>query len=190
MKLKIFSYNNFKLTLNIPELLLIEEFKKIIDNDKSKDKGQAFKYFTYIYLTQDPESPYVNFTRVEAEAQALSDISLKEVPDYVKIAAEKYHSIKYSTPVLRMIKKMEKGMKSLEDYFDTVNFIEKVDSGARKGTLLHDPKELIAIMKQAEFVIDSIKRLEKRALEELKQETATKGDLDLGWEEKLIIGDE
>ncbi|MCS7317131.1 MAG: hypothetical protein NZZ41_02260 [Candidatus Dojkabacteria bacterium] len=189
MKVKLLEFKNFEVKIS-DDVVLIKEFKTILDRDKSKDKKQATKYFTYIYLTQDPQSPYANFTEEEAHRTALEDIGLKEVPDYVIEACKKYRYIVYNRPVLRMLKKMTKAMLALEEYFETVNFTEKIESGQRKGALLHDPKQLLAVMERASKIIDQVKLLEQRAIEELKTDTSVKGQQELGYHEKLMIGEQ
>ena len=48
--MNVFNYDslNKQLELNEPELLLIKEFKALLDRDKSKNHDQAFKELTYI----------------------------------------------------------------------------------------------------------------------------------------------
>ena len=50
--MNVFIYDNLskQLDLNEPELLLVKEFKALIDRDKAKNHAQAFKELTYIYL--------------------------------------------------------------------------------------------------------------------------------------------
>ena len=49
--MNVFIYDNLnkQLDLNEPELLLVREFKAILDRDKTKNKEQATKELTYIY---------------------------------------------------------------------------------------------------------------------------------------------
>ena len=64
---KIFLYDNVnnRIELNVPEILLIREFKALMDKKRNitpKDKEgklgtQAFKEFTYIWLALDWLSP-------------------------------------------------------------------------------------------------------------------------------------
>jgi hypothetical protein len=58
--MNVFSYDNLNksLELNEPELLLVKEFKTLIDRDKTKYREQATKELTYIYLALDWKSPY------------------------------------------------------------------------------------------------------------------------------------
>jgi hypothetical protein len=58
--MNVFNYDNLNksLDLNEPELLLIKEFKTLLDRDKSKHKDKATQELTYIYLALDWKSPY------------------------------------------------------------------------------------------------------------------------------------
>jgi hypothetical protein len=58
--MNVFNYDNLNksLEINEPEILLIREFKALLDKDKTKDKEQATKELTYIYLALDWKSPY------------------------------------------------------------------------------------------------------------------------------------
>ena len=65
--MRIFDYDNFRLTLNKHEILLIPEFLKVMESDSSKDKKEAFKIFTYCYLLVDWQSPYAAFSEEEKQ---------------------------------------------------------------------------------------------------------------------------
>jgi hypothetical protein len=184
MRVKIFDYKNSKISLNTPELELIQEFKVLFTKS---NPHPPLQYFTFIYLFVDPRSPYAGFSEDERREKALIDSELKSIEPELETACEFYHKICYSTPVLRMIKKMERGMEQLEKYFDIVNFEQLVESGARKGTPLYDPKELINVMKQADFIIDQIKKLETRALDELVESSSVRGDRAIGYDEEQYL---
>ena len=50
--LKLFKYEGYKLEVD-PKVLLIPQFKKIWDKDKTKGKVKALTDFTYIYFFCD-----------------------------------------------------------------------------------------------------------------------------------------
>ena len=76
---KIFLYDNVnnRIELNVPEILLIREFKALMDKKRNitpKDKEgklgtQAFKEFTYIWLALDWLSPYADYAEQERHQQ-------------------------------------------------------------------------------------------------------------------------
>ena len=78
--MNVFVYDNVnnRLEINEGEILLVREFKNLFDKDKSKDKSQAFKELTYIYLALDWKSPYSQYTELERHEEALRDSGLTE----------------------------------------------------------------------------------------------------------------
>ena len=78
--MNVFNYDNVNkyLDLNEPEMLLIREFKALLDRDKTKTKTRATKELTYIYLALDWKSPYSNYLEQERHEEALADSGLTE----------------------------------------------------------------------------------------------------------------
>ncbi len=182
--MKIFDYTNYTLTLHMPEILLVREFKQVLDKDKSKEKEKAFSIFQYGFLVKDFKSPYKDYTEDERITEALKDTGLTEATlkeEYVKEFLFKYQQILDSNRILRMISSVYRTLDELEIYFKTVNFTEKVEHGARKGTLLYDPLDLLKTIKEVKTLIDTIKHLEQQAREELsKEDVGIRGDDDEG----------
>jgi hypothetical protein len=182
--MKIFEYDNFNLTLAMPEILLVSEFKAVVDSDKSKDKQKAFRIFQYCFLLKDFRSPYKDYSEAERYKASQKDAGLtdKEVTsDLVVSCMRAYDQILNSNKMLTTIRSMYNAIDKLNDYFNTINFTEKVDSGARKGTLLHSPTEFQKVIKDAKYMLDTIRHLESMIKEELAQETAVRGDQEMGW---------
>lgn len=182
--MKIFVYDNYKLTLNTPEILLVPEFKKIWDLDKSEDKSKAFEVFTYAYLMEDFRSPFRNYTDEERHQEAKNASGLRQRKIEAKTTERllsRYRELMEQNKILSMISSMYKSLDKLKVYFETINFEEKVESGARKGTHLYSPTELIKVIKEAKFLMETIKHLEEQAREELAEDTVTKGGHEIGW---------
>ena len=53
--MNVFNYDSdhLQLEINEPEILLIKEFKALLDRDKTKTKTRVIKELTYIYLALD-----------------------------------------------------------------------------------------------------------------------------------------
>ena len=85
---KIFLYDNVnnRIELNTPEILLVREFKQLMDNkrnickqDPKGTKGlRAFKEFLYIWLAIDWQSIYSDYSEQERHQEALKDSGLTE----------------------------------------------------------------------------------------------------------------
>jgi len=58
--MNVFVYDNVnnRIELNEPEILLVTEFRNLLERDKTKEKKRLFREFTYIYLALDWKSPY------------------------------------------------------------------------------------------------------------------------------------
>ena len=86
--IKIFQYNNGNgnVELNTPEIILISEFKQLMNNERNiceedkegKYKLRAFREFTYIYLALDWQSPYADFSEQERHQLSLNDAKMTE----------------------------------------------------------------------------------------------------------------
>lgn len=173
--MKFFEYKDFKLYLNTPELLLIPEFKKLLDVDKSKDKSKAFKQFTYIYLMKDWKSPYIDFEESERHIESLKSSGL-ESTDGLEEALTKYEEILESDLTLVVIKSMKESIHSFKAYFKGINFTEKVESGPRKGSLVYSVSDYMRTMKEADSIFDTIAKLEEILKKKLKEDVSKRGN--------------
>ena len=168
--MQIFNYENFELTLNMPEILLVKEFKEVVESDTSKDKRWAFKVFTYVWLSLDWRSPFVNYTEELRLKESLKQSSLTDEEsksEFVVRCFLKYKELLDSNLKLSIVGDMRKSIEQYRHYFRTVNFTEKVESGARKGTLLYDPEQYIKIMKNTNEIFNAIDVMEETLRKEL-----------------------
>jgi len=172
--MKFFDYENHKLTLVDHHILLIKEFADIMNSDDTEDKTHAFKLFQYGYLMCDWQSPYVDFENdFERHEAAIEDCGLSEEDldnEMVRAMVLKWRKILESNLMLRTLNAMKKSINELIMYFKTVNFTETIQKGPRAGSLKYDPKQYLAIMKEAKFVRDTVKDLEERVKEEMNKE--------------------
>lgn len=176
--MELFVYENFNLSLNNPYLLLVKEFKEVIDNDESKDKGYAYKVFTFIYLNYNWKSPFKDYTLEERRKESLISSELKEddlKKDYVIAACTKYEEIINSNITLSVIRDMKRSIDKFRAYFDVLDFTKTVESGAQKGTMLFKPKEYLDVMKRASEIFDSIALMEAKLKEQLEEKKDVRG---------------
>ena len=81
---KYFVYEDFKIDLNRPELLLVKEFESLMDikyNKCDEDKTgklrlKAFNIFKYLFLFHDSSSPYSDEPREKRMEYSLADAGL------------------------------------------------------------------------------------------------------------------
>ena len=131
---KWFQYNQTlgKVELDETELLLIKEFKDLLDNNRNKSKTdpkgehkeRAFKELSYIYLAIDWNSPYHNYDEQDRHEAAMDDSGLTETEfndSVFRTACRKYQEIQNSNRLVRMVKAAESTVDKLIDYFENVD---------------------------------------------------------------------
>ena len=62
----MFVFNNKQLEINEPEILLVKEFKALLN----RDKNRVMRELAYIYLAIDWKSPYNQYTEQERHEEA------------------------------------------------------------------------------------------------------------------------
>lgn len=106
MNVFIYDKAHGRLEVNEPEILLIKEFKALLDRDKTKDKSKSFRELTYIYLAIDWKSPYCQYSEQERHQEALldSNITEEEYNDPVfREACRKYRSLQDSNKSVKLL---------------------------------------------------------------------------------------
>lgn len=102
------------------ENLTIPAFTTIWNRDKSKDKKQAFKEFTYIYHKSDYNSPYSNFPEDKKEemikADILGDKDYKASKEVIE-AVEKYKQLQ-ETPLQRLLQAVKNKVDDIATYLE------------------------------------------------------------------------
>ena len=183
--MKIFEYKNFELSLHLPEILLIPEFKAVLDSDKSKDKKKAFQIYTYGYLLMDWNSPFREYSDEDRKKESLISSGLREKDlenELITKFIQKYEEVINSNRIIRYIKSTWESIDKLEEYCKKVDLLEVVESGARKGSLVHNVNDYRnTIMKMPEL-IKTAKELRDQLKEEMDSEvTKSRGNVDTGY---------
>ena len=171
--MKIFEYKNFELSIHLPEILLIPEFKKVLDSDKSKDKKKAFQIFTYGYLLLDWNSPFREYSDEDRKKESLISSGLKEEElntDVVIFFIKKYEEILNSNRIIRSIKSTWTMLDKLDDYANTVDLTMIIEAGPNKGKLVHSVKEVRDTIKQMAELIQKAKELRNVLKEEMQDD--------------------
>lgn len=135
--MNVFLYDNARnrIELNDPEILLVKEFKKLYDRDKTKDKSKLFRELTYMFLAIDWKSPYVDYTEQERHEEALSDASLTEAefndPDF-RAACRKYRALQDSNKSIQLLSAAENAADQFIDYFNNIVDLNERDPNTGK----------------------------------------------------------
>ena len=181
----IFQYDNVnnRITLNIPEILLVREFAELMKNErnmcKEDPKGiyglRAFREFTYIWLAIDWKSIYADYTEQERHQEALRDANMTEEesnnPEF-RAACRKYRDIQESNRAIKLLKAAQTAVDEFIDYF---NNIDLQDRDPVTGKYLNKTKDVMAEMSNISKVLEELQTLESLVKKDLAETTNMRG---------------
>lgn len=156
----------------IPEALLLEPFSVIYKADKSKDKALAIKELAFVYWFGVFDSIYDSYDELEKKLRIKKEVQLPdnwEMNDAVKnaiafyIESQKTRSTKY-------LESTKKAVESLASYLEAIDVNERINSGSKKGELVHDINKVKAMVKDMPEMIKAMNEIKAMVAEELKEE--------------------
>lgn len=182
--MNVFAYDNDHLLLEVnePEILLVREFKALLDRDKTKTKTRVLKELTYIYLALDWKSPYNNYTEQERHEEALSDSGLTETQfndPLFREACRKYRKLQDSNKSIRLLEAAKKAADQLTDYFDVIVDLNERDVN---GKPVFSAEKFMKEVAQLSKVHEQLVTLEKEVKESVSQESTTRGGVNTGYD--------
>jgi len=156
----MFNYNEKNEMIPDPVLMLVPEFKKIWDRDKTKSKEKAKREFAYIYFIADYKSEYNTFGLEKEESIAIDIMKDKEyIPDDVVIEAiEKYEKLQL-TSSMRYLKSIRMTVDSLIAYLENLKY-----NPDKKEE--YKPTEITKSLKDIEVILEKLEKWEKKVFEE------------------------
>ena len=178
MELLSFNQNTWKIELNKPWLMMVPEFKALIDRDKGSPgdyRGQyklrATDEFSYIYLMLDWKSPLRNYEPEKLEPEAFRVFErLKYTPQQVaedvelQAAMAKYKEMLYRVSrSLKTLHVVKNSLDELDNYFEDLDF-SKED---KQGKPFYTMKEYQENVKRLKETYDSIDDFEERVSRDL-----------------------
>lgn len=164
------------------DLVLIEEFKKLLEPSRNKCKEdpsglehvRADREFTYIYLAIDWKSPYANYSNQEKHEAALKDAHITEEewnnPEF-RAACRKYVSLQDSNRYVRLLQAAQEVTDKIIDYFHNVDLQEQDE----QGKYLVKVKDVQAAMKEAADQIETLKQIESLVKKEVMEQSQIRG---------------
>ena len=182
---KIFQYDNVrnKVELNVPEILLVSEFKKLMDSERNKCKEdpkgtlglRAFKEFTYIWLAIDWSSVYADYAEQERHQEALRDSGITEEefndPDF-RAACRKYRQLQDSNRSIKLLQAAQNTVDNFIDYFNTIVDLNDRDDN---GKPIFKCKDVMAEISNLHSVHEELKILEGQVKKELSETSSIRG---------------
>ena len=164
------------------DLVLIEEFKKLLEPFRNKCKEdssglehlRADREFTYIYLAIDWKSPYANYSNQEKHEAALKDAHITEEewnnPEF-RAACRKYVALQDSNRYVRLLQAAQEVTDKIIDYFHNVDLQEQDE----QGKYLVKVKDVQAAMKEAADQIETLKQIESLVKKEVMEQSQIRG---------------
>ena len=166
--------------------LLIEPFKNIWAEDKSRIKGEAMKSFTYIELLcsikkSNPFSGYDEAIRPQKvgkevykdEGYQPTDLEKEGIKVYIEFLEE-------ASPTLSFYRASLRAAMELKTFYDTVDLNERTNSGAA----VYKPGDITRGLKETAEVIKSLKELEGQVQTEVVEKSKTRGQREIGMFER------
>ena len=178
--MRLFREESFKVVVDT-ELKLIPEFKALITRDRTKDKKEALKEFSYIYFCHDHKSPYYIYPEDERRLRVSTDTGLGQdykPDDKVKEAVRKYLELS-KTPTLKSLTSIREGLLTSSRLIDTLR--ERIDAALADPDLEDiDPvtpsvTRMLEIAEKLPKAIDNISTLEEKVRKEESNDTRIKG---------------
>ena len=182
--MNVFNYDSdhLQLEINEPEILLIKEFKALLDRDKTKTKTRVIKEFTYIYLALDWKSQYANYSEQERHEEALADSGLTEEQfndPIFREACRKYRKLQDSNKSIQLLGAAKKAADQLIDYFDVIVDLNERDIN---GKPVFSAEKFMKEVAQLSNVHEQLVTLEKEVKESVSQESTTRGGVNTGYD--------
>lgn len=181
--MNVFTYDNLnkQLEINEPELLLVKEFKALLDRDKSKYKERAFKELTYIYLAIDYKSIYSQYSELERHEEALNDSGITEAEfndPVFREACRKYRNLQDSNKSIKLLNAARTAADQFVEYFETIIDLNERD---QNGKPVFSAEKVMKEMAQLGKVHEQLTALEAQVKQELEVSSGTRAGVMKGF---------
>ena len=182
--MNVFNYDNLnkQLEINEPELLLIREFKALLDRDKTNHKDKATRELTYIYLAIDWKSPYSQYSEYERHQEALMDANIteEEFNDPIfREACRKYRNLQDSNKSIKLLNAARNAADQFVEYFETIIDLNERD---QNGKPVFSAEKVMKEMAQLSKVHEQLSILEGQVKQELEVQSNTRANVEEGFD--------
>ena len=189
--LKVFQYNSNtgKVELEDGNLLLIKEFRDLMDDDRNKCKQdptgkkhlRAFREFTYIWLAIDWNSLYKDYTIQERHQEALKDgeITPEEWEDPTfRAACRKYRDIQNSSRAIKILHASQRAVDRITDYF---NSIDPQERDEQTGKPIWKVKDIQSELSNIPKLLEELRAVEDLVKQEMIESNNNRGGVVQGY---------
>ena len=167
-----------KLVSPNPETLLVEPFKQIWEDDKSKDKEVALKNFAYIEFmsSQLKSNPYKGYSSLVRSTKIIEDIlggDKKILSTFVDKGISYIDKIqKDGSESYTLLMSALKAKEKLEIFLNDFDLTERTE----KGMPVMKPKDVTSALLDLDKIVVSINTLKKKVEEDLFEEVKTRAN--------------
>lgn len=182
--MNVFSYNslNKSLEINEPEILLVKEFKALLDRDKTKHKDRVTKELSYIYLAIDWKSPYNQYSEQERHDEAINDSGLTEAEfndPIFREACRKYRNLQESNKSVKLLEAAKRAADQFVDYFDIIVDLNERD---QNGKPIFSAEKVMKEMAALHKVHEELVTLENQVKKELTEQSTIRAGATEGFD--------
>ena len=175
--MNVFSFDslNKSLEINEPEILLVREFKALVDRDFTSMKERVTRELTYIFLAIDWKSPYNQYSEQERHEEALNDSGLTESEfndPIFREACRKYRALQDSNKSIKLLEAAKRAADQFLDYFDTIVDLNERDNN---GKPIFQAEKVMKEMAQLHKVHEELITLENEVKKELTEQSTNRG---------------
>ena len=187
----IFLYNSStnQIELNTPEILLVDEFKQLLDEKRNKCKEdpkgkfglRAFREFTYIWLAIDWNSLYKDYSIPERHKEALKDGEITEEewedPTF-RAACRKYRDLQNSSRAVKILNASRKAVDRITDYFNEINPMERDEE---TGKPIWKVKDIQSELSNIPKLLEELRAVEDLVKQEMIESNNNRGGVVQGY---------
>lgn len=188
--MRIFVFENDKLNVNVPEILLVKEFadlwepsRNITNTDKKGEKrSRAYRELAYIWLAIDWQSVYSGYNEFERHEEALRDsgITPEEFEDPIfRAACRRYKAIQSENIAVKMLTAARNLALRFIDHYDNLDVSER---DPLTGKYIVKDTDVMKGISGLSPMIDSLKDLEWRVKQEQEEEGSIRGGEEDGYQ--------
>lgn len=155
-----------------PESLVVPEFRKIWERDKTKDKKRAFNEISYVVFlhNKSDKNPYKNYSEIDRETMLKKDFSIESVDSLMSEAIEKYKKLKV-TRYERVVNAALDSLEDIEGYYLSIKEQDKTK---------FDINEYLGSMEKLGKAVKSLRELEKQLEADRTEGAKVRGDSEIG----------
>jgi hypothetical protein len=167
--MKFFKMEGMKLILDYPEVLLINEFRNLVDRDKTPNHEDVYKELVFIYFYCDFNSPHIHKQDDKRKADAIREARLPaswRIDALVKNAIDKYNELQNTASVKLLInlkQSLENASSVVAIANQNISFYLKALEKTNLENIFDDIEEMEKYIKKRQVLSDELDRLFNQA---------------------------